>query len=274
MLTFPQFDPVALQLGPLAIRWYGLMYVLGFLGAWSLLKYRSRAPHWHWTGEEISDFIFYAALGVILGGRLGYVLFYNLPFYMEHPAAMFAVWEGGMSFHGGLLGVIFAGYLFTRKTGKDFLRTADFIAPVVPIGLGLGRLGNFINGELYGRASDVPWAMVFPGGGPMARHPSQLYEFLLEGVLLFTVLWIYSARPRARGGDIRPVSGRLWTGPLPGGIHPRAGRAAWLHTGALEHGATVEHSHDPAWPMADFPGRQAGADRLITAGAAPRAQRS
>ena len=199
MLTFPQFDPVALQIGPLAIRWYGLMYVLGFLGAWSLLKYRSRAPHWHWTGEEISDFIFYAALGVILGGRLGYVLFYNLPFYLDHPAAIFAVWEGGMSFHGGLLGVIFAGYLFTRKTNRDFLRTADFIAPVVPIGLGLGRLGNFINGELYGRASDVPWAMVFPGGGTLARHPSQLYEFLLEGVLLFTVLWIYSARPRARG---------------------------------------------------------------------------
>ncbi|MEW5790914.1 MAG: prolipoprotein diacylglyceryl transferase [Pseudomonadota bacterium] len=199
MLVYPEIDPVAIQIGPLAVHWYGLMYVLAFLAAWLLLIWRGRSPYWSWSKDEISDFVFYAALGVVLGGRLGYVLFYNLPYYLAHPVEIFAVWQGGMSFHGGMLGVIVAGYLYTRKLGKSFLHSADFIVPVVPIGLGLGRLGNFINGELYGRVSNAPWAMVFPGGGPWPRHPSQLYELLLEGVLLFLLLWLYSARPRPRG---------------------------------------------------------------------------
>lgn len=199
MLVYPEIDPVAIQIGPLAVHWYGLMYVLAFLAAWLLLIWRGRSPYWDWSKDEISDFVFYAALGVVLGGRLGYVLFYNLPYYLAHPVEIFAVWQGGMSFHGGMLGVIVAGYLYTRKLGKSFLHSADFIVPVVPIGLGLGRLGNFINGELYGRVSNAPWAMVFPGGGPWPRHPSQLYELLLEGVLLFLLLWLYSARPRPRG---------------------------------------------------------------------------
>lgn len=199
MLTYPHINPVAIQLGPLAVRWYGLMYVFGFIFVYFWLTRRGRDPYWNWNREQVSDLIFYGALGVVLGGRIGYVLFYNLPFYIAHPAQIFAIWEGGMSFHGGMLGVIIATTLYIRKIGKDFWRTFDFIAPAVPVGLGLGRLGNFINGELYGRVSDVPWAMVFPGGGPLPRHPSQLYEFALEGVLLFITLWVYSAKPRPRG---------------------------------------------------------------------------
>jgi len=195
----PNIDPVAIALGPVKIHWYGLMYVVGFLALWFFAARRARQPDSGWTAEQVSDFIFYGALGVILGGRLGYMLFYNLSHYFAHPLDVFKIWQGGMSFHGGLIGVLLAMLYFARKTGKTFFTVADFIAPWVPIGLGLGRLGNFINHELWGRTTDGPWGMVFREAGPLPRHPSQLYEFALEGAVLFVALWWYAARPRPRG---------------------------------------------------------------------------
>jgi phosphatidylglycerol:prolipoprotein diacylglycerol transferase len=195
----PDIDPVALRLGPLAIHWYGLMYIVGFVGGWWAGTYRARRPGSGWTPEEIGDLTFYVALGAILGGRLGYVLFYNLGFYLQHPLQVFAIWTGGMSFHGGMLGVALALWFYARKTGRGFFAATDFLIPLVPLGLGPGRIGNFINQELWGKVSDVPWAMVFRGGGSLPRHPTQLYEFALEGVVLFVLVWLYSARPRATG---------------------------------------------------------------------------
>lgn len=195
MLVHPQFDPIAIQLGPLGIHWYGLMYLIGFLSLLWLGRQRIRSGHVAgWTERELDDILFFGVLGVILGGRLGYVLFYQPGYFLQHPLEIFAVWQGGMSFHGGFLGVLAAMLLFCRKTGKRWLGVMDFIAPMVPIGLGAGRLGNFINGELWGRATDLPWAMVFPQVDQVARHPSQLYEMLLEGIVLFIVLWRFSAR--------------------------------------------------------------------------------
>ena len=199
MLIAPNIDPIAITLGPIAIRWYGLMYLLGFFAAWRLGVARSQKPRSGWSTEEVSDLIFYGAIGVILGGRLGYVLFYNLPHYLGHPLDMFKVWQGGMSFHGGLIGVILAMMYFARGTKKHFFVVADFLAPFVPIGLGTVRIGNFINQELWGRTTDVPWGMVFAHAGPLPRHPSQLYEAALEGIILFTILWFYSAKPRPTG---------------------------------------------------------------------------
>ncbi|WP_210397141.1 prolipoprotein diacylglyceryl transferase [Motiliproteus sediminis] len=199
MLTYPHIDPVALELGPLKIHWYGLMYLGGFAAAWWLAKRRAQAEGSGWSREQVSDLIFYCALGVVLGGRLGYVLFYNFERFLAEPLWLFAVWEGGMAFHGGLLGVTAAILWFARKQHKDFFAVTDFVAPLVPIGLGLGRLGNFIGGELWGRATDLPWAMVFPRADALARHPSQLYQFALEGVVLFSVLWWFSSRPRPAG---------------------------------------------------------------------------
>ena len=204
MLTYPNIDPVAISLGPLKIHWYGLMYLVGFGAAWWLGWTRARAsnsasasaPNSGWTTEQVSDMIFYGALGAVLGGRLGYILFYDLPTYLDNPLKMLKIWEGGMSFHGGMLGVLVAMWLFGSKTGKSFFQVTDFLAPLVPIGLGAGRIGNFINGELWGKVTDVSWAMVFPQGGELPRHPSQLYQALLEGIIFFLILWLYSRKPR------------------------------------------------------------------------------
>lgn len=196
MLTYPEIDPVALSLGPVKVHWYGLMYLVGFMGGWWLAKLRAKRPNSGWDPEEIGDLVFYIALGVILGGRIGYVLFYNFSAFTDNPLMLLKIWQGGMSFHGGLIGVLLAFLFYARQTKRTFFNVADLIAPVVPVGLGAGRLGNFINGELWGRVTDVPWGMVFPGGGPDPRHPSQLYQFALEGPIFFAFIWLYSKKPR------------------------------------------------------------------------------
>jgi phosphatidylglycerol---prolipoprotein diacylglyceryl transferase len=200
MLIHPQFDPVALQLGPLAIHWYGLMYLAGFMAfLWLGRKRIATLNNPQINAKLLDDLLFYGVLGVILGGRLGYVLFYKAGYYSAHPLEVFAVWQGGMSFHGGFLGVLIAMAWFAHKHQLRWLQLTDFIAPLVPPGLAFGRLGNFINGELWGRPTDVPWAMVFPKVDNLPRHPSELYEFALEGVLLFTLLWLYARKPRPVG---------------------------------------------------------------------------
>ena len=197
MLPYPQIDPVALAIGPLKIHWYGLMYLIGIGAAWLILSRRLNRFDPIWTKEKLSDLVFWVAMGVIVGGRLGYVLFYDLSAYIANPLLIFEVWKGGMAFHGGLIGVMLAVWGFGKRNGKSFFQIMDFIAPVVPIGLGAGRIGNFINAELWGKASDVPWAMIFPTDPQqLARHPSQLYQFALEGVALFLILWLYSRKPR------------------------------------------------------------------------------
>ena len=205
-MIYPTIDPVALSLGPLQVHWYGLMYLFGFAGAWWLGCIR--ADRYGWTAEEVEDLLFYGAIWVIVGGRVGYSIFYDFPSLIDNPLNLFKVWQGGMSFHGGLIGVLLAFAFFSRKTGKSYFTISDFIAPMVPVGLFFGRIGNFINGELWGKVSDVPWAMVFPNGGPLARHPSQLYEAILEGLLLFIVMWWYSAKPKPLGA----VSGLFLVG--------------------------------------------------------------
>lgn len=236
MLIHPQFDPVAIHLGPLAVHWYGLMYLLGFMLFLWLGKKRIRTlngqarfplsssppkgerdkgslrevnePRPGWDEKMLDDLLFYGVLGVVLGGRLGEVLFYNPGYYAAHPLEIFAVWQGGMSFHGGFLGVLVAMWLFARKRHIQWLQLMDFIAPLVPLGLGAGRIGNFINAELWGRPTDAPWGMVFPNVDNLPRHPSQLYEFALEGLALFALLWLYSKKPRPVGA----VSGMFLIG--------------------------------------------------------------
>lgn len=232
MLIHPQFDPVAVSLGPLHVRWYGLMYLVAFLLFLFLGRYRARSqPALGWTTKDLDDLLFYGMLGVVIGGRVGYVLFYKPAYYFSHPLEILAVWQGGMAFHGGFLGVLVALWLFGRTRGRSFLQVGDFVAPLVPTGLAAGRLGNFINGELWGRVSsaDAPWAMLFPQAreadtmvagmnpalaavmaqaGGLPRHPSQLYQFALEGLSLFVILWLFTRKPRPVGA----ASGLFLTG--------------------------------------------------------------
>lgn len=222
MIAYPSIDPVLLELGPLKVHWYGLMYLIAFACAWYLGKRRAGKSNGLITSAQVDDLIFYGALGVVIGGRVGSVFFYNLDSFVENPLYLFKIWQGGMSFHGGFLGVLAAMEIYRRKLGCSFFQLTDFIAPLVPLGLGAGRLGNFINGELWGGPSDLPWAMklsceAFPPhqyvdfAGPlcaMPRHPSMLYEMMLEGFVLFVVLWIYSAKKR----PVMAVSGLFLIG--------------------------------------------------------------
>ncbi|WP_028574588.1 prolipoprotein diacylglyceryl transferase [Desulfonatronovibrio hydrogenovorans] len=200
MITYPDINPVAVEIGSIQLRWYGLMYLFGFTMAWLLARHRAGKPDSGWTRSELPDLITFCAFGVIIGARIGYVLFYDFPSFMARPWEMFMIWKGGMSFHGGLLGVIVCLFWYARKTGRPFFQVTDFIAPLAPLGLMFGRIGNFINGELWGRPAQVPWAMVFPdpAAGYIPRHPSQLYQAFLEGLLLFVILWIFSSRSRPR----------------------------------------------------------------------------
>jgi len=196
MLTYPEIDPVALQIGVFKIHWYGMMYLIGFGLGWWLGLQRTKKSNSIITAQQMDDLLFFVAIGVILGGRLGYILFYDFSNYLAHPENIFKVWQGGMAFHGGLIGVLIAVWLFARKTQRRFFEITDFLAPLIPLGLFFGRIGNFINGELWGRPTDISWGMVFPHVDNLPRHPSQLYEAALEGIVLFIVLWLFSRKPR------------------------------------------------------------------------------
>lgn len=191
-IAFPTIDPVMIEIGPLVIRWYALAYIAGLVLGWLYLRWLVQRPGWQLTAVDLDDLLFYITLGVVLGGRFGYVMFYRPGFYLSHPGEILAVWQGGMSFHGGLLGVVVAMAVFAYRRKIPFSEIGDAVAAATPIGLFFGRIANFINGELFGRASDAPWAMVFPRGGPEARHPSQLYESMLEGLVLFLVLFWFA----------------------------------------------------------------------------------
>jgi phosphatidylglycerol:prolipoprotein diacylglycerol transferase len=199
MLAYPHIDPVAISIGPVKVHWYGLMYVIGISAAWWLARRRAQRPDFPWSVTQVEDFIFFTALGMVLGGRVGYMLFYNFSGFLADPLMIVRVWEGGMAFHGGLLGTLASMWLYGRKHGMSFLALGDFVAPFVPIGLGAGRIGNFINGELWGKVTDLPWGMVFPTGGPLPRHPSQLYEAFFEGLVLFAILNYFARKPRPLG---------------------------------------------------------------------------
>lgn len=204
-MKYPEIDPVAFAIGPVAVRWYGLMYLIGFVAAWLLARRRAGKPWSPISPNQADDLIFYAAIGVVVGGRVGYMLFYSLDSLLANPLSLFKTWEGGMSFHGGLLGVILALVWYARRLKAPFWAVGDFVAPLVPLGLGFGRIGNFINNELWGKPTDLPWGFEIAG---VVRHPSQLYEALLEGLVLFLILWWFSAKPR----PIRAVSGVFLAG--------------------------------------------------------------
>ncbi len=199
MIPYPDIKPYIVKIGPVQVRWYGLMYLLGFISSYLLVRFQIKKKGLSIKKQTIDDLYFYLIVGLIIGARLGYVVFYNLPEYLKNPLEIFALWHGGMSFHGGLIGTILAGYIFSRKRRVDFWLFSDLIIATAPVGLGLGRIGNFINGELFGRVSTVPWAMVFPEGGPLPRHPSQLYEAAGEGLVLFVILWFLKDRVRKTG---------------------------------------------------------------------------
>jgi len=194
MIPYPNIDPVIVRIGPLAVRWYGVMYLIGFTSSYLLVRRQIKKKGLNFGQDFVDSLYSYLILGLLVGARLGYVVFYDLPEYLRNPLEIFALWHGGMSFHGGLIGSIVSGIFFCKKSRVDYRQVSDLVIVTAPVGLAFGRLGNFINGELYGRVTDVPWAMVFPTGGPLPRHPSQLYEFFLEGVVLFTVLWILKDR--------------------------------------------------------------------------------
>lgn len=193
-----EFDPIAFSVFGWGIHWYGLMYVMAFLSAFFLARAQTKRHHKDWNHEQIDDLLFFGGMGVILGGRIGYVLFYSFSDFISNPLMLFQVWQGGMSFHGGLLGVAVAMALFNRKYNKGFFNITDFVVPLIPLGLGFGRIGNFINGELWGKTTDLPWGMIFPSADHLPRHPNPLYEAILEGLVLFIILWWFSAKPRAR----------------------------------------------------------------------------
>lgn len=201
MIPFPPIDPVAFKVGPVAVHWYGLSYIVGIALGWGLLHDRAGRSDGRWTRDQVADLVFYAALGGVLGGRLGYILFYNLEAYLAEPLGIFAVWRGGMSFHGGALGMSLALAWYARACKRSFFELADFLVPVIPVGLGLGRIANFVNQELWGAPTDLPWGVVFtnPVAGGVARHPSQIYEALLEGLLLFVILNLLARKPRPHG---------------------------------------------------------------------------
>ncbi len=208
MIIAPEIDPIAVSIGPLSVRWYGLMYLVGFLAGGLLGVYRAKKPGSGWQPSDVWDLLFYIALGVVVGGRLGYGLFYQTAWYFQHPWELLYIWTGGMSFHGGVIGVLVSIFLFSRHRKRTVIDIGDFTVPLIPIGLMAGRIGNFINQELWGRVTDAPWGVVFATADAEPRHPSQLYEATLEGLVLFTVLWIYSSRPHRPGA----VSGLFLTG--------------------------------------------------------------
>lgn len=208
MLKYPDINPIAVDFGIIKIHWYGISYVAGILLAWWLLHRRSKTLYPIWTKEQVADMIFYTTLGIILGGRLGSVLFYNLPYYLHHPLEIIMINRGGMSFHGGLIGVCIALWVYGKKQNRGFFTITDFVAPAAPIGLFFGRLANFVNGELWGRPTDLPWGMVFPRADNLPRHPSQLYEAFLEGIVLFIIMWSYSRKPK----PVMAVSGLFLAG--------------------------------------------------------------
>jgi phosphatidylglycerol:prolipoprotein diacylglycerol transferase len=272
MLTFPKIDPVALQIGPLAVHWYGLTYLAAF-GLFMLLA-NARLKHQPyaalqgpgaWSRRDIEDMLFHGVVGVIAGGRLGYCLFYKPGYYATHPLEIFYVWQGGMSFHGGMLGVIVSQWVYARSRGKPFWQVMDFVAPCVPPGLAMGRVGNFINGELWGRAADpsLPWAMVFPqSGSSIPRHPSQVYQFLLEGLLLFILLWLYARKERKAGAGLGPVPRRLRRVPLHRRVLPRARLLPAMAAAADRpvHGAVAVRADDRRPASGCGCGRAAGRD--------------
>ena len=256
MLQHPQIDPVALHLGPLSVHWYGLTYLAAFALFYVLARLRLKhqpfasvtqpAP---WTMRDVEDLLFWGVLGVILGGRLGYVLFYKPAWYASHPLEIFAIWQGGMSFHGGMLGVILAMMLWAWKKQRPWLQVTDLVAPCVPTGLAAGRMGNFINGELWGRVAspDLPWGMVFRGAGDLPRHPSQIYQALLEGMLLFVLLWLRAPAAQDGAGQ-RRFSRGLRRDALCRGVFPRAGRPSGPAGAGSVDGPVAVRAHDRHWP--------------------------